>query len=337
MMTVENDLDEFEFVQKTRRFLLGAQALSRVLEETLIDLVAAYTPWLAPLIPAAIGFTNIQTLPGFNPLLAFIYAAVVEFLGLATVTTALEFRAWNVTGLGKRAPFWMAILTATFYLTVTLSVNVLLDTGSDLQKWVKGLASTFSVVGAITLALRSEQTKRVAEHITQVAQTKNDQIEAEDRIAREKYEAVEQAARIQRETEERAEQARLKAEEIEYQRKVADEVRRQNHEIRLMKLPKQNLQKVSESELKVSAQVSEGFSDFPETFGKWKSWLQVPDEYKLQIARFIGQAKGINSSNWKKETVKEIQSRFGVDEKIAYNWISYAERDYPLETTQGGA
>jgi hypothetical protein len=307
--TSSDNFEEFKAVKATRRFLFGAQALSHAFEETLVDLVSAYTPWLAPLIPAAIGFENVQTGLGFNPFLAFVYAAVIEFLGLATVTTALEFRAWNIEQSGKRAPLWAAILTAAFYLTITLAVNVVLDAGTTTEKIVKGLASTFSVVGAITLALRSEQAKRVAELQATEAQVRNDQHEADERTER-----------LAREAEER-----------EYQRRAADEERRLKHELKVLKLQnvaQANLQKVAETPLKLAGKVSEGSNDFPDTYGKWQRWPDVPDEHKRSIAEFIQQAKVVNISTWKKETARDIVTRFGVDERVAYNWIGYAERDF---------
>lgn len=292
MATMNMEVHEFEFVERTRRKLQMWLALSRVIEETLADLVAAYTPLLAPLIPAAIGYENVRAGLGFSVGLAVVYAVVVEFLGLATTTTALQFRAWNKDGQGKKAPMWLALLMATVYLAVVLSVNVLLDNGTTLQKWVKAAASTFSIVGAVTMALRNEQAKRVAElsahHTQQVARADDAKREAEQRA--------------------------LEAEERAYARRVADDERLRAHELKLLKAQKlsgnfpndgERFQKVSES----SNQVAEIFQKQPETYGKYSDWRQVPQEERERIAQM---------------TPKEIMANYGTIEKTAGNWLRKA-------------
>jgi hypothetical protein len=263
---------EFEFVERARRWLQGAQAFSRALEETLVDVIAAYTPWLAPLIPAAIGYGNVRKGLEFDPWLALVYALVVEFLGLATVTTTLQFRAWNQEQ-AEKAPFWLAIGTALFYLLVTLTVNVFLDGGTIVQKVVKGLVSTFSVAGAITLAMRAEQAKRVAELAAKDAKAADEQSEAEERAWKHKTEEAEQRRKFQLE-----------------KLKLATQV-------------SEKTAQVAESSVKVSA--------YPETFGKWRRWPEVPDEQRRRIATM---------------TFDQVMEQFGVEERTAYHWIEYAQK-----------
>lgn len=102
------------------------------------------------------------------------------------------------------------------------------------------------------------------------------------------------------------------------------ENRRLRQELKLAEIEaaaRANLQKVSENLPKVT----EGES---ETFGKWKRWPEVPDEYKLQIAETIQQARTVNLATYKTVAAKSIMSRFGIEERVAYMWIGYAERDY---------
>lgn len=77
-------------------------------------------------------------------------------------------------------------------------------------------------------------------------------------------------------------------------------------------------QKVSESRKKVSEPVEEK----PERFGKFKNWHQVPPEYQKEIAGKIPVTPRVQLNQW-------IQKEYGMSEKVAYNWIAYAERDYP--------
>jgi hypothetical protein len=294
-MTIDTK-QQFEVVESVRVKLQIALDLSRVLEETLADLVAAYTPLLAPLIPATIGFYNIQGKSGldFGPGRAFLYAVIVEFLGLATTTTALQFRAWNKEQ-NKKAPLWLALVMAAFYLTVVLTVNVALDTGTDLQKWVKAAASTFSIVGAVTMALRNEQAKRMAEKLTAEIKVENDQRQGEERARAEKLE-----------DEQRALAVKVAEDERNYQRQVQAEERARAHALRLLKLEKapvkvaETFQKVSEAEQKV-----------PETFGKWKDWRKVPESEKQVMATF--------------ETPEQVAETYGVSPKTAGNWLKNAK------------
>jgi hypothetical protein len=287
--TIDNQL-EFAFVERTRRKLQLWLALSRVLEETLADLFSAYTPLLAPLIPAVIGFENVQTGLGFGLPLAFLYAVVVECLGLATTTTALQFRAWNQEH-DKPAPYWLALATAGFYLLIVLLVNVLLDSGTFLQKFVKAAASTFSIVGAVTLALRNEQAKRVAE-IEQAKlneQAEKERLDAEQRLER-------QAKRELRLAEKRLE-----------------------HELRLAE-SRQPVPPVTPTlaESPVSGLVSGG---------KSLRWSLLGESDKQRVIAILRECQATHGETWKKSAAITVRVAFGLDERQSYKWLEYAERD----------
>lgn len=76
-------------------------------------------------------------------------------------------------------------------------------------------------------------------------------------------------------------------------------------------------QKVSETKKKVSEDVIEK----PERFGKFKNWHQVPLEFQKEIAGKIAVMPRVQLNQW-------IQAEYGTSEKVAYNWIGYAERDH---------
>lgn len=84
-----------------------------------------------------------------------------------------------------------------------------------------------------------------------------------------------------------------------------------------MKKTESGRQKVSESKKKVS----EAQEKKPERFGKFKNWHQVPPEYQKEIAEKIPVMPRVQLNQW-------IQKEYGMSEKVAYNWIAYAERDY---------
>jgi hypothetical protein len=146
------------------KFLDRWNELARKLDTSLVDNIASTTPWLAPVIPAYLAYHNTTTVMGFPAWVAFIGAVVVECLGLATVTTSFQFWDWNdkKRQVDQSAPFWIALTTAAFYLAIVLTVNVLLDGAPLLHRIAKLLLSVLGVVGAITLAIRSQHSRRLA-------------------------------------------------------------------------------------------------------------------------------------------------------------------------------
>ena len=234
--------------------LESALLLSQAFERLLVDVVAAFVPWLAPIIPAYLAFHSLYNvlIPGVL-WVSIVGAAVVEFLGLATVTTVVQFNEFNSTRKDgdPSAPFWPAALTAAFYLAVVLTVNVLLDNSELIDKVAKGLMSSLSVAGAVTISLRGQHRRRVD------AKTVRDTKADEERKAKEK-------------------------DDREYKRKVSDERRKNKQELKKLEL--QVAEKKAE-EPKVSEKVSENDDEKPETFGKWQTWRKVPLEERVKIAR----------------------------------------------------
>jgi hypothetical protein len=82
-------------------------------------------------------------------------------------------------------------------------------------------------------------------------------------------------------------------------------------------------QKVSEKAPKVSEKapkVSEDKDEKPETFGKWKTWRQLPESEKVKIMDFL-------KANSKRMAMEEVVKTYGTSERVAYGWLEYAERD----------
>ena len=271
--------------------LTGWRAITNALETTLADNVAATVPWLAPLIPAAIAYDHMASVLLFDPWLAFVGAAVVELLGLSTVTTAVQFWQYNIAGDSakpkpeRRAPFGIAFAAAAFYFLVVITVNVLLDEAGGTARLAKALLSTLSIVGALTVAIRSQHRRRVDE-----------QVEVEsDAIA------------YQRE---------LEAEAREAKRLVAAERRRMKHEQEMQKLKVSETPKVAETggkDAETKVEFSEtGMKDAEskvKVTGTFRNWRQVPESERLKIATM---------------SMEAVRESYGVGERTAYNWISYA-------------
>jgi hypothetical protein len=187
---------------------------------------------------------------------------------------------------------WVAVATVAFYLGLIITVNVLLELG--FEAWIaKALLSLLSVPAAVTLALRAQDGQMRADEA--VAKAERD-AQAEQDAQEQKALAVE---RLNAE-------ARQAEEEREYQRRVDEGERERKYQLKVLKLS----QKVAENAVKVPEN-SAKVSDFPETFGKYKRWPQVPADERVKIAPMA---------------VQDVMAVYGVDERTAYNWIRYAQK-----------
>jgi len=157
------------------------------LEGKLLDIISATTPWLAPLMPAYMAWYNMIHVLEWPPLLAFFGATTIEFLGLSTVHTTFQFWTYNearqyrfqtaldsltknkrakkaVRGASGLAKTRLTALAGGFYLTLVIVVNVILDLKSPPEQIIaKVLLSLISIVAAITLALRAQHKRQLAE------------------------------------------------------------------------------------------------------------------------------------------------------------------------------
>ena len=129
-------------------------------ESSIVNFVSAFAPWLAPIIPAFLTFKHTQTILGFPKPIAFIGALVIEFLGLATISTSTVFWKHNQRYSSKenQAPLWIALGTFVFYLIVILTVNVVLSWQVyNVEELVAiTLLTSLSVPAAVTIAVRSQ-------------------------------------------------------------------------------------------------------------------------------------------------------------------------------------
>lgn len=154
------------FVESLTVFFTAWGQVTRVLEATLIDNLAATIPWLAPVVPAYMIYKSLAETIHFPLPVAILSAVVVEFLGLVTVSTSVQFWTWNDSKrqADPQAPVRLAVVTAGAYLAIVITVNVILDLGSPIEQlFAKALLSTLSVSAALTIAIRSQHARRLAE------------------------------------------------------------------------------------------------------------------------------------------------------------------------------
>lgn len=129
-----------------------------------MDILAAFTPWLAPIIPAFLAWRNMTGALNFPTWIAMLGALVVEFLGISTVHTTFMLWDYNETRRkdDQAAPAGASAITAAAYLTIVLTTNVLLGGGRPIEQVTQALLSLLSVIGALTLAMRSQHARRLA-------------------------------------------------------------------------------------------------------------------------------------------------------------------------------
>lgn len=152
-------------INKIVTMLESLLKLNRATENLLIDIVASYSPWIAPLVPAYMTYQNMVTHLEFPIWAAWSAAICVETLGLSSIQTAVSFWQWNDAKqkADPKAPVVLAILTGGFYLATVLTVNAMLDNSPGVYRLSKALLSSLSVCAGVILALRAGHSRRVYE------------------------------------------------------------------------------------------------------------------------------------------------------------------------------
>jgi len=147
------------------QFLEGVGEFVRAVEWVLIDTISLVTPWLAPVLPASIAYNHMIDILGLPRWVALAGAVVVEALGLSVVNTTFQFMDHNRTKrkTDPRAPVFIAILAAGYYLATVLLVNAMLSNASNLHRLAIAMLSSLSVCAAVVIAIRAGHTRRTKE------------------------------------------------------------------------------------------------------------------------------------------------------------------------------
>jgi len=131
-------------------------------DHELIKIVSKTSPWLAP-IPSAYFVARSGIAHLALPLsVAITVAVIIEFLGLATVHTALWAYDWNAhkRKTDPSAPLGLAIALAGVYIVATWGLVVVLEVWPELSTYAPAIFPALAVVGALNLALISRQEMR---------------------------------------------------------------------------------------------------------------------------------------------------------------------------------
>lgn len=130
-------------------------------ENSIVNFLSAFAPWLAPLTPSYMTFQHAIGVLGFPFLVALAAALVVEILGFTAVSTYLSFWFHNRknTAESKRAPTGVVIIAFSFYLALIVFSNVLLDTFPG-ETWaeisVRALFTLQTIPAAMLVAVRTQ-------------------------------------------------------------------------------------------------------------------------------------------------------------------------------------
>lgn len=136
-------------------------------EQIRIELLSAYAPYLAPLIPAVLTYLDLTSflslgddIPTFlRHGFGIVAGLTVEFLGLASGHTLASFQAHNKTNAAKKnqVPVWPIGVTFGMYLAIVLSLNVILPWShiTPTEAFTRAALSLMTVPSIIIIATRA--------------------------------------------------------------------------------------------------------------------------------------------------------------------------------------
>lgn len=133
-------------------------------EKTAVRLVAKLAPWIAPAPSAFFVYEAAREHLGVSILLGIVVATVIESLGITTVHTGLWMEAWNRSKrkTDPEAPVALAYALAGVYLLATLGLILVLEVAPELSHYAPAMFPFLAIVGAVNLALISQQEAREA-------------------------------------------------------------------------------------------------------------------------------------------------------------------------------
>src|SRR5512146_3203347 len=146
-------------------------------ENKILDFLAAWSPWLAPAIPAYFAAYNayyylVKGHTWFDVGAVVVIALVVETVGLVAAHTLIQFLTWNKTRnkTDAEAPTRLVFASVIVYVAIVILVNGLLDFANVawpaalpyVKVVVVALLSLLSLNSALTVTLRAAHNERIA-------------------------------------------------------------------------------------------------------------------------------------------------------------------------------
>lgn len=132
------------------------------IEDSAIDVLAFFGPWLAPIPSAYLVEKSAQVHLEWHWVVAWLAAAAVEIVGVVSVVMALRLYEWNETRnkTDVPAPFNLAIVNVVVYFIVTIGLTVMLDVVPSLAMYAPAIFPFLAAVGAVNIAIKNGQRRR---------------------------------------------------------------------------------------------------------------------------------------------------------------------------------
>ena len=134
------------------------------LEDTAIDVISVFGPWLGPVPSAYLVWRAVQLHLQWHWSVAVAAAIAVESIGVVSVVQALRLHEWNETRRKSdpTAPFGLAVTLVAFYFIITIGITVLLDVVPSLAYIAPAVFPLLAAVGAVNIAVKNGQRRREA-------------------------------------------------------------------------------------------------------------------------------------------------------------------------------
>lgn len=137
-------------------------------ENSIVNFLSAFAPWLAPIIPAYMTYQHASGTLHFPVYVAVPAALVVEILGFSAVSTYLAFWFYNRRNRAetKKAPLVLVVIAFGFYLALIVFSNVLLDSFPG-ERWaeitVRALFTLQTIPAAMLVSVRTQHRELLSE------------------------------------------------------------------------------------------------------------------------------------------------------------------------------
>jgi len=157
-------------------------------ENSIVNFLSAFAPWLAPLVPAYMTYQHAIGTLEFPQVVAVPAALVVEILGFSAVSTYLAFWFYNRRNpaASKKAPIILVIIAFGFYLTLIVFSNVLLDSFPG-ERWaeivVRALFTLQTIPAAMLVSVRTQH----RELLSEISKEKRERLETKNGDSRSGY------------------------------------------------------------------------------------------------------------------------------------------------------
>lgn len=134
------------------------------IKQKVIDIIATWGPWLAPVPTAwAVGY-SVYDLLGWPVIVAACAGLAVEIGNISAVYTALELRTYNQDKrqADPAAPTWIAFVASAVTLAASFVLAVFIEVFPGIAVWSAAVFPILSLSGAIVLALRADHVRRLS-------------------------------------------------------------------------------------------------------------------------------------------------------------------------------